>query len=105
MKVAPNSSTATILRFIQLATVMATKATVEEFDVEELCDFLLSSGDVSEDAVDRFRSKRISGSTFFELDFKELIPCLDDRKIVQSSKILPSKSNCKCAPLVLYTNY
>ena len=97
MKVAPNLSTATILRFIQLATVMATKATVEEFDVEELCDFLLSSGDVSEDAVDRFRSKRISGSTFFELDeadFKELIPCLGDRKIVQKvqKSFLPSQT-------------
>ena len=62
----------TILQFIQFVSVMATKATVEEFDVEQLCDFLSSSGDISEDAVDKFRSNQISGSTFFELDESDL---------------------------------
>lgn len=76
---------------------MSTKATVEEFDVEELCEFLSSSGDVSEDAVEKFRSNRISGLTFFELDeadLKELIPCLGDRKVIQRilKSFLPSQT-------------
>ena len=60
---------------------MATKAVLEDFDVDELCDFLSSSGEISEDAVDKFRYNRISGSTFFELneaDLKELLTILGD---------------------------
>lgn len=65
---------------------MATRAALEDFGIEELCDFLSSSGKLSEDTIEKFRYNRISGSTFFELneaDLKELPPILGDRKAVQ----------------------
>ena len=65
---------------------MATIAAIEDFDVEELCDFLASSGDISEDGINNFRTNRIGGSIFLELnaaDLKELLPLLGDRKLVQ----------------------
>lgn len=65
---------------------MATKAAIKDFEVGELCDFLSSSGELSEEAVDKFRSNRISGAVFFDLDdadLKELLPILGDRKVVQ----------------------
>jgi len=65
---------------------MATRAALEGFGIEELCDFLSSSGKLSEDTIEKFRYNRISGSTFFELnevDLKELLPILGDRKVVQ----------------------
>ena len=65
---------------------MATKAAIEDFGVEDFCDFLSSSGELSEEAVNMFRSNRISGAVFFDLtdtDLKELLPILGDRKVVQ----------------------
>ena len=65
---------------------MATKAAIKDFEVEELCHFLSSSGELSEETVDKFRSNRISGNVFFDLDdadLKELLPILGDRKVVQ----------------------
>ena len=65
---------------------MATKAALEGFAIEELCDFLSSSGKLSEDTIEKFRYNRINGSTFFELneaDLKELLPIVGDRKVVQ----------------------
>ena len=64
---------------------MATMAAIKDFGVEELCEFL-SSYDLSEEAVNNFRTNRISGSMFFELDaadLKELLPLLGDRKLIQ----------------------
>ena len=74
---------------------MATKAVLEDFNVEELCDFLSNSTELSEDAVAKFRTHRISGSILFELgevDLKELLPILGERKLVQRliSSYLPS---------------
>ena len=46
---------------------MATKVVPEDFNVEELCDFLSNSTELSEDAVAKFRTHRISGSILFEL--------------------------------------
>ena len=66
--------------------LMATRAAIEDFGTEELCDFLSTSGDISEDGINNFRTNRISGSTVFTLDaadLKELLPVLGDRKIVQ----------------------
>ena len=37
--------------------MMATKAEIKTFDVEELCDFL-SRSEIPEDAVEKFRSNR-----------------------------------------------
>ena len=64
---------------------MATMSAIKDFTVEELCEFL-SSYDLSEGAVDNFRTNRICGTTFFELDttdLKELLPLLGDRKQIQ----------------------
>ena len=43
---------------------MATKAAIKDFEVEELCDFLSSSGKLWEEAVDKFHSNGISGAVF-----------------------------------------
>ena len=62
---------------------MATKAAIEHFDVEELYEFLASTGTVSEDGLQNMRKNLISGSTFFDLDstdLKELLPLVGDRK-------------------------
>ena len=59
---------------------------MEEFDTDELCDFLGSTGNVSEEGVQNFKTNLISGSTFFDLDLadlKELLPLMGDRKAVQ----------------------
>ena len=65
---------------------MATKAAIEDFDVEELCDFVASTGNVSEGGLQNFQKNLICGSTFFDLDatdLKELFPLIGDRKAVQ----------------------
>ena len=66
---------------------MATMSAIKDFTVEELCEFL-SSYNLSEGAVDNFRTNRICGTTLFELDttdLKELLPLLGDRKWILSS--------------------
>ena len=65
---------------------MATVAEIKNFGIEELCEFLGSSGEISEDGIANFRTNRINGFTFFELndtDLKELLPLLGDRKLIQ----------------------
>ena len=61
---------------------MATMSAIKDFTAEELCEFL-SSYDLSEGAVDNFRTNRICGTTLFEFDLKELLPLLGDRKQIQ----------------------
>ena len=55
---------------------MATRKDIEDFNTEELCDFLSSTADISEDGVKNFQTHLISGRTFFDLeseDIKELL--------------------------------
>lgn len=74
------------IQYSSSSVSMATKAAIKDFEVEELCDFLSSSGELSEEAIGKFRSNRISGGIFFDLDdadLKELLPILGDRKVIQ----------------------
>ena len=68
---------------------MATIEAIKDFGIEELCDFL-SSYELSEGAVNNFRTNRINGALFFDLDtveLKELLPLLGDRKLVQKIQL------------------
>ena len=70
---------------------MATMSAIKDFTVEELCEFL-SSYHLSEGAVDNFRTYRICGMTFFELDTTDL---KGDRKKIK--RILSSyQPTVKC---------
>jgi hypothetical protein len=58
-----------------------TMAAIKDFGIEELCEFF-SSYDHAEEGVNNFRTSRISGSMFFELDaadLKELLPLLGEK--------------------------
>ena len=41
----------------------ASRAAIESFDVDNLCNFLASTGNISEDGVQNFRKNLIRGST------------------------------------------
>ena len=59
---------------------MATKAAIEDFDVEELCDFVALTGNVFEGGL------ITQYGLYFDLDatdLKELFPLIGDRKVVQ----------------------
>ena len=61
---------------------MATTAEIKQFDIEMLCEFLGSSGELSEDVISNFRKNSINGDTFLELidaDLKELLSLLGEK--------------------------
>ena len=65
---------------------MTTKREIENYDVEQLCDYLIKLGYLSEETVASICQNRISGVIFFELgddDLREIAPTLGNRKVLQ----------------------
>ena len=91
----------------QQATAMATRTAIKDFNTEELCEFLKSTGNISDEVIENFRTNLITGSTFIELDMddlKELLPLVGDRKIVRKVILLYNPTSPEVSIYFLYNN-